>query len=154
MKPDPNWSPFNIRPFFPNSDHFSRFWPLFSRFQPIFSRFQPLFHLNPMIFGTINTGSSRTSAFSSWYGRNLAGSDGISSDLGWILPNPSKRSEISPNPVRSRQIWWDLAAFRRIPVRLVSPETDHHSSVTWTDEFVTVTGQLWVKKPPSRTVTG
>lgn len=55
---------------------------------------------------------------------------------------------------RSRQIWRDLAAFRRIPVRSVSPETNHHPPATRTDESVTATGRLRVEKPPTQTVTG
>ena len=100
----------------------------FSRFWPIFSRFQSLFHLNPSISGTINTGSGQTSDFSSWFGKNLIGSDEISSDLGWI--------------------WQDLVAFWRIPVRSVSPETNHHSPATRTDESVNVTGRLRVGQKP------
>ena len=100
----------------------------FSRVRPIFSRFQSLFHLNLSISGTINTGSSQTSDFSSWFGKNLTGSDEISSDLGWI--------------------WQDLVAFWRIPVRSVSPETNHHSPATRTDESVNVTGWLRVGQKP------
>ena len=100
----------------------------FSRFRPIFSRFQSFFHLNPSISGTINTGSGQTSDFSSWFGKNLTRSDEISSDLGWI--------------------WQDLVAFWRIPVRSISPETNHHSPATRTDESVNVTGRLRVGQKP------
>ena len=53
------------------------------------------FHLNPSIFGIINTGFGRTSDFSSQFARNLARSDGISPDLGWIWQDLAGSSEIS-----------------------------------------------------------
>ena len=83
---------------------FSRFRPLFSKFRPLFSKFRPLFHLNPSISSTINTRSSRTSDFSSRFGRNLAVSDGISPDLGWIWKDLAKFGEISP---RFKGFRWD-----------------------------------------------
>ena len=71
-------------------------WPCVNKLiHPILTTW-PLFHLNSSIFGTLNTRSSRTSDFSSRFARNLARSDGISPNLGWI--------------------WWDLAAFQSILV--------------------------------------
>ena len=77
MELDLNRSPFKIRQFF-------QIPAIFSKFRPLFSRFRPLFHLNPLIFGIINTESSRTSDFSLRFARNLTGFNEISSDLGWI----------------------------------------------------------------------
>ena len=68
--------------FFSNSSHF-------------FPNFGYFFHLNPSIFGIINTGFGRTSDFSSRFARNLARSDGISPDLGWIWQDLAGSSEIS-----------------------------------------------------------
>ena len=76
---------------------FFQIQPLFSRFQHLFSRFRPLFHLNPLIFGIINTESSQTSDFSSRFGKNPIGSDGISPDLGWIWQDLAGFGEISPH---------------------------------------------------------
>ena len=105
VKPDLNWSPFRFRPFFQiliifflDSTHF------FPDFGPFFSRFRSFFHLNSWISGTINTGSSRTSDFSSRFGRNLTGFDGISPDLGWIWQDLAGFGEISP---RFEGFRWD-----------------------------------------------
>ena len=87
----------------------------------IFSKFQLLFHLNPSIFGIINTGSGRTSDFHH--------------DL----------LEISPDPMGSHRI---LDGFGKISLRFgrfwlfsVSLETDN---------LVIVTGQLCVGKLPTQ----
>ena len=104
MKPDPNRSPFNIQPFFLDSGHFSISGHFFPDFSTFFSRFRPLFHLNPSISGTINTGPSWTSDFSSQFSRNLIGFDGISLDLGWIWQDLTRSGEISPH---LEGFWWE-----------------------------------------------
>ena len=102
VKPDLNQSPFKIQQFF-------QILAIFSRFRPFFSKFRPFFHLNPLIFGTINTESGQTNDFSLRFARK---SCQIQRDLigSWLdlarshrVLKHSGHNRVHPKPTTTRQ---------------------------------------------------